>query len=142
MLGKEQMKFAWEILTGKGPLKGSRLVMVRKPAVIECLKCGHRGGARRPTRAADHLRVPHIACPRCGGEVRIVGGRECIIRSLKAVTEDGSATRKRKDYGQQDAMQARRRTSASAKRTMGKGTRAKGTRPLAPGTRATKRRRR
>jgi hydrogenase nickel incorporation protein HypA/HybF len=102
MLGKEQLKFAWGILTGDGPLKGSRLTVVKKPAVIECLKCGYRGGARHSTGLGSHIVFPYIACPKCGGEVKVVGGRECIIRSLKATMNDekkGAERRAREDRG-------------------------------------------
>ena len=76
MLGKEQLKFAWGILTQDTPLKGAKLIIVRKPAIIECLKCGYRGGARHPAGLGSHLLTPYIACPKCQGEVRIAGGRE------------------------------------------------------------------
>jgi hydrogenase nickel incorporation protein HypA/HybF len=91
MLGKDQLKFAWGILTEDSPLKGARLIVVKKPAVIECPKCGFRGGAKHPTGLGSHLMTPYICCPKCGGDVRIVGGRECIIRSLRAVMKDGAA---------------------------------------------------
>ncbi len=88
MLGREQLKFAWGILTEEGPLRGSKLIIVRKPAVIECQKCGYRGGARHPTGLGSHMMVPYIACPKCAGEVRIIGGRDCLIRSMNAVVKE------------------------------------------------------
>ena len=91
MLGKEQLKFAWGILTEDTPLKGARLIIVRKPAVVECPKCGYRGGARHPAGLGSHLIAPYIACPKCRGDVRIAEGRECIIRSLRAVMKDKAA---------------------------------------------------
>ena len=90
MLGKDQLKFAWGILTQDGPLKGSKLVIVKKPALVECRECGFKGAATRLGNAGTHLAAPLIACPKCAGEVKIVGGRECIVRSLRAVTEDGT----------------------------------------------------
>jgi hydrogenase nickel incorporation protein HypA/HybF len=95
MLGKEQLKFAWGILTEDGPLRGSKLVIVKKPAVIECRKCGYRGGANYPTGLGSHMLMPFIACPKCGGEVIVVGGRDCVIKSMKAVVkEDKTAKQK------------------------------------------------
>jgi hydrogenase nickel incorporation protein HypA/HybF len=88
MLGREQLRFAWGILTEEGPLKGAGLVIVRKPAVIECQKCGYRGGARHPAGLGSHMMMPYIACPKCGGQVSVVGGRDCVIRSMKAVVKD------------------------------------------------------
>lgn len=96
MLGKDQLKFAWGILTQDGPLKGSKLIIVKKPALVECQKCGFSGKANHPAKTVTHLAMPLIACPKCDGEVKIVGGRECIVRSLRAVTEDGDKPKKRR----------------------------------------------
>lgn len=99
MLGREQLRFAWGILTEAGPLKGSRLVIIRKPAVIECQKCGYRGGARQPTGLGSHMMVPYIACPKCGGAVKIIGGRDCVIKSMKAVVKEKRPPSKKKGGG-------------------------------------------
>lgn len=88
MLGKEQVRFAWAVLTRDGPLKGSRLVIVRKRAVVECAGCGSRGAPKNTAIGWSHTAVPLISCPRCGGEVRVVGGRELVVRSVRAVTGD------------------------------------------------------
>ena len=108
MLGREQLRFAWGILTGEGPLKGSRLIIVKKPAVIECAGCGYRGGAKHPTGLGSHLLVPCIACPKCGGEVRVVGGRECVLKSMRAVVKEGKKGAGRKgEKGRRRAQGAR-----------------------------------
>ena len=108
MLGREQLRFAWGILTGEGPLKGSRLIIVKKPAVIECAGCGFRGGAKHPTGLGSHLLVPCIACPKCGGEVRVVGGRECVLKSMRAVVKEGKKGAGRKvEKGRRRAQGAR-----------------------------------
>lgn len=85
MLGKEQLRFAWGVLSRNGPLRGSKLVIIRKPAVVECPGCGFRGAPKKAPAGWSHTVAPLIACPRCGGEVRIVGGRETVVRSLRAV---------------------------------------------------------
>ena len=84
MLGRDQMAFAWGVLTGKNILKGARLIIVNKPAVVECKKCGFCGRPKKSGGPGDHFRIPSIFCPKCGGDVRIVGGRECVLRSLRA----------------------------------------------------------
>lgn len=92
MLGKDQLEFAWGILTGKSILKGAKLIIIKKPAVVECQKCGYKGGTKHHKGIHGQIRIPGIFCPNCDGDVRIVGGRECVIRSLKArVKENGRA---------------------------------------------------
>jgi len=93
MLGKEQLQFAWGVLTGNNLLKGARLIIVKRPAVIECQKCGFRGGAKHHKGMHGHIQIAGIFCPKCGGDVRIVGGRECVIRSLRARVEDDRSAR-------------------------------------------------
>jgi hydrogenase nickel incorporation protein HypA/HybF len=95
MLGKEQLQFAWGVLTTGGPLKGSRLVIVRKPAVVACPACGYRGAPKSAPKAWSHTAIPLISCPKCGRDVDIVGGRETIVRSLRAVSEEKGKPRKR-----------------------------------------------
>ena len=95
MLGREQLQFAWGVLTGDGPLKGSKLVIVRKPAVVACPACGFRGAPKSAPKAWSHTAIPLISCPKCGGEVDIVGGRETIVRSLRAVATEEGKPRKR-----------------------------------------------
>jgi hydrogenase nickel incorporation protein HypA/HybF len=84
MLSKDPLLFAWEILTEKGPLKGSKLIIVKRAAKVECLKCGFKGNAVHPSRLASHFGMPLIACPKCNGEIKIISGKECIIRSVRA----------------------------------------------------------
>lgn len=91
MLAEEPLRFAWSALTGRGPLKGARLEITSRPAILECPGCGYRGRGRSPDASADHLALPALFCPCCGGEVRVVGGRECVVREMRAVVDDGGA---------------------------------------------------
>jgi hydrogenase nickel incorporation protein HypA/HybF len=94
MLGREQLRFAWGVLANDGPLKGSRLVIVRKPAVVSCPDCGYRGAPKRAPKAWSHTAIPLISCPKCGRDVEIVGGRETIVRSIRAVEHGKQGARR------------------------------------------------
>ncbi|MGQ9582196.1 MAG: hydrogenase maturation nickel metallochaperone HypA, partial [Thermoplasmatota archaeon] len=91
MLAEEPLKFAWSALTRRGPLKGARLKITSRPVILECPGCGYRGRGRPLDASADHLALPALSCPSCGGEVRFVGGRECVVREMRAVVDDGGA---------------------------------------------------
>lgn len=99
MLSEEPLKFAWELLTENGPLRGSKLMIVRRPVVLECPACGYRGGGKPPEGLATHFFIPALNCPRCGGDVRVVGGRECLIREMRVVMEDEGEKSERKGTG-------------------------------------------
>lgn len=86
MLGEEQLRFAYEILTRENILKGSVLTIVPVKGVVEC-DCGFRG-EMAPSEDTPHRSVPILECPRCGNPARIVGGRECTVRNLRAVVPD------------------------------------------------------
>ncbi|MEM3043011.1 MAG: hydrogenase maturation nickel metallochaperone HypA [Thermoplasmata archaeon] len=99
MLSEEPLKFAWELLTENGPLRGSKLMIVRRPVVLECPACGYRGVGKPPEGLATHFFIPALNCPRCGGDVRVVGGRECLIREMRVVMEDGGEKSEREGAG-------------------------------------------
>lgn len=86
MLGEEQLRFAYEVLTKDNILKGSVLTIVTIRGSIEC-DCGFKG-EMSPSDDTPHRSVPILECPKCGGPARITGGRECTVRNLRAVVPD------------------------------------------------------
>ncbi|MGD9962620.1 MAG: hydrogenase maturation nickel metallochaperone HypA [Thermoplasmata archaeon] len=86
MLGDEQLRFAYEILTKNTILSGSILTIVPIKGVIEC-DCGFRGDMSLPDDM-PHSSVPILECPKCGKLARVVGGRECTVKNLRAVVPD------------------------------------------------------
>lgn len=85
LLGKEQCLFAYEVLSGDGPLKGSKLTIREKKAEVKCKECGYEGPIARSNNPLDHLRLPRFSCPECGESVEIVGGMDCVITNLRLV---------------------------------------------------------
>jgi hydrogenase nickel incorporation protein HypA/HybF len=94
-LGEEQLAFAFEILSENNILKGAELKMTRKDAEIECKKCGFIGKTDR-TNDEFHtsFTVPVIKCPKCNGEVRIISGRDCIVKNIKLEIPEGDKDRR------------------------------------------------
>ena len=83
-LAKEQMEFAFGVLSRETILEGAKLVFEDVAAEIECSECGHKGELpREKLQGLDHY-LPVLTCPECGGKPRILSGKECVISSISA----------------------------------------------------------
>lgn len=88
-LGEEQMRFCYNVLIEEyEPLKGSVLKYEPVPAVVGCSDCGYEGKINYLGNEEDHYKVPMIACPECNGPVKVISGRECIIKNIVAEVEE------------------------------------------------------
>jgi len=82
-LNEEALKFAFDVI--KEDLEGfsgAELVINIIPAEVLCENCGYRGDVNVEEDSFYHFALPTLKCPRCGSEVRIVGGRDCVIRKI------------------------------------------------------------
>jgi len=86
MLGEEQMKFAYEVLSKDTILQGSKLKVGHIKGRIRC-KCGFEGETA-PDSDSPHKVVPILECPKCRGPAQITEGRECVIRNIRMVVPD------------------------------------------------------
>jgi len=84
-LGLEQVKFAYEILVKNTIMEGSKLRIEEKDGVVKCGNCGYEGGLKYEDDPVYHIPSPTLNCPKCGGVVNIVGGKECTIKSIKLI---------------------------------------------------------
>lgn len=84
-LNPEQVRFWYEVLTKDTIIEGSKLRIEEKNGLVRCGECGYEGGFKYEDDPIYHVPTPTLRCPRCGGIVEIVGGRECLIKSVKLV---------------------------------------------------------
>ena len=82
-LNPEQVRFAYELLSEGTILEGSKLQIEEKEAQVKCLNCGFKGKITAEDNPYYHFGIPVLKCPRCGGEVEIVEGREFTVKSIK-----------------------------------------------------------
>lgn len=87
MLGHDQLKFAFELLSKDTVLDGATLDIRTVKGEIECGGCGFKGVAS-PTEDALHQLAASFECPKCGGLAKVTGGRDCIIRNISMVVPD------------------------------------------------------
>ncbi|MEM2926186.1 MAG: hydrogenase maturation nickel metallochaperone HypA [Candidatus Bathyarchaeia archaeon] len=85
LLAHDQLRFWYKVL-GKGTiLEGSKLRISVEEGEVECEDCGYKGPIRYEEGLYEHLFFPTLSCPRCGSIVKVLKGRECIIKSIKMV---------------------------------------------------------
>ena len=81
----EQVRFWYKILAKDTILEGSRLHIESKEGTVECPSCGYKGSFKYEDDPAYHISFPVLSCPKCGGIVKIIEGKECTIKSVKMV---------------------------------------------------------
>jgi hydrogenase nickel incorporation protein HypA/HybF len=87
MLGLEQLRFAYEVLSKDTILQGSKLEVRTIKGKIKCDSCGYEGSVRI-AEDTPHRSVPILECPKCHSAAKIVEGRECIVRNIRMVVPD------------------------------------------------------
>lgn len=87
-LGLEQVRFAYKVLVKGTIMEGSKLFIKEKDAKVKCTNCGYEGEFGYEDDPKYHIpAIPTITlrCPKCKGTVEIVGGRECLIKTVKLI---------------------------------------------------------
>jgi hydrogenase nickel incorporation protein HypA/HybF len=88
-LGLEQVRFSYKVITEGTMMENSKLFIEMKDGVVKCGSCGYEGNFNYEDDPVYHIAVPTLHCPKCGGTVDIIGGRECLIKSVKLIVEEG-----------------------------------------------------
>ena len=85
LLGVEQVRFSYKMLVQDTIMKSSRLFIQHKKGKVKCDKCGYEGNIRFKDDPVYHVSFPTLICPECGSPVRILEGRECLVKNIKLV---------------------------------------------------------
>lgn len=84
--GAEQMQFWYEVLGKDTVLEGSELLIGDEEGEVECKSCGYQGPIQLEEEPHYYIAVPTLRCPKCDSIVKIVRGKDCLIKSIKLVT--------------------------------------------------------
>lgn len=84
-LGLDQIRFCYETLAKGTILEKAKLTIEEQNGIVECDKCSFRGPISYVNEPAFHLQIPSFTCPKCNSEIQIVEGKDCLIKSIKAV---------------------------------------------------------
>jgi len=90
MLGLEQLRFSYRVLTEDTPLANSKLRIKREDGKVRCGGCGFEGPIQFKQKQEYHLVFPTLECPRCGEAVEMVAGRGCYVKSIKLRARESS----------------------------------------------------
>jgi len=82
-LSIEQVRFSYNVLVDGTIMEGSKLYIEEKDGVVRCSNCGYEGCLKYEDNPMYHVPTPTLNCPKCRGVVKIVGGKECTIKSVK-----------------------------------------------------------
>ena len=85
LLAIEQIRFSYSLLVKSTILEGSKLKIEQREGAGECDNCGYKGPIESKEDPLYHLSFPSLSCPKCGYTVRIVDGKECLVKSVKVV---------------------------------------------------------
>lgn len=86
MLGEEQLRFAFQVLTKDTILANAALNVKHLKGRVKC-SCGYDGNVPVGDDTL-HKIAPILECPECKGAAEIVEGRECIVRNIRMVVPD------------------------------------------------------
>jgi len=84
-LGLEQVKFAYETLVKGTLMEGSKLIIEEKDGLVKCTNCGDEGQVTYEDDPMYHIPTITLLCPKCKGTLKIVSGRDCLIKSVKLI---------------------------------------------------------
>ncbi len=82
-IGKEQLQFAYKILTEKTSIESSKLQIKEEDGSIRCQHCRYEGPLKKKNDPAFHFIIPTLECPECGNIAEIIKGKEFFIESIK-----------------------------------------------------------
>jgi hydrogenase nickel incorporation protein HypA/HybF len=78
----DSLRFCYEMVIKETPLEGSRLHISEVPVRVRCGACNMEWA----------METPAFACPECGGDTRLLSGRELDVESIELL-EGGALLR-------------------------------------------------
>lgn len=89
-LSIDQVKFSYDVLAKGTILEGSRLTVQESPGTVRCPACNYQGDFSPTDDLPFHFGIPPLVCPKCGKNLTIEGGDECVITRVKMVAPSGA----------------------------------------------------
>jgi len=90
VLSIDQLKFSYEILSKGTPLEGSILQVEETPGYARCTNCNYAEKLETDD-LSFHFSLPQITCPRCGVNLILEGGDECLITRVRMIAPSATS---------------------------------------------------
>lgn len=82
----EQLKHAFEMVSQDTIAGNAKLKIKVRHGKIHCTQCGYEGKVKVDAHGHSHMVL--IKCPKCRGTaVEILGGKEIIVKNIKALVK-------------------------------------------------------
>lgn len=84
-LSEDSLRLTFEILREEYDVVNSAELEIHKiPAKLMCERCGYSGRLESKIDEDNtyHFYLPILTCPTCGSELRVVEGRDCVLRKI------------------------------------------------------------
>jgi hydrogenase nickel incorporation protein HypA/HybF len=85
LVSLEQLRFSYEILTKGTLLEGSQLTIEETAGFTRCPNCGFSQEILETGDFSYHYGFPAMSCPKCGTNLILEGGDECLITKVRMV---------------------------------------------------------
>jgi hydrogenase nickel incorporation protein HypA/HybF len=85
---EEQLRFCYMAITQDTPIRDSALEVERVPASVRCHHCDYSGPLKYWEDALSAAPIPTLQCPNCGGAVEPLEGSDCVIKSIRFISDD------------------------------------------------------
>jgi len=88
-LAHDALQFGFNALVEKEEkIADDALNIIQVQAEVKCKNCDYEGPMKVKDSEKMHIGVPIFKCPKCGGQIEIIKGKECTIVNLKMELED------------------------------------------------------
>ena len=85
LVAKEQLEFWFKELSRGTLLEGAKLAFEVEGSEVLCPACGYRGPIQLEDKPEYHILLPTLRCPNCGGVVKVLKGRDCVLKHIRLV---------------------------------------------------------
>ncbi len=92
VLSDRALANAFELLSRGTRLEAARLEVESVPVAVRCGGCGYEGPAKTLSDEGGHYAIPILDCPRCGGAVFILAGRELCVERVSVLDDAPAGT--------------------------------------------------
>ena len=87
-LQPDQLKYSFDVIKKEHPvMQEAEMVVLKRPLVVKCNSCDYKGDVGYQDDQY-HFITPILTCPECSSGVKVLEGKDVIIKNIEAEVED------------------------------------------------------